>query len=87
MLSSRQGTDEKTSNMLMTQTGGRVSYQLPGRWRFNTVSFEGGVARTNDGLNRTTATLPRFLFIWTIVRPAKSAVEPAQSNAPIQTGN
>jgi len=83
-MTSHLGTGVKTSNMLMTQTGGRISYQLPGRLRFNTFSFEGSVARTHDGLNRTTTMLPRFLFLWTMVKPSKPAPEPAQASAPQQ---
>ena len=83
-MSSHLGTGVKTSNMLMTQTGGRISYQLPGRLRFNTFSFEGSVARTHDGLNRTTTMMPRFLFLWTMVKPSKPAPEPAQASVPQQ---
>ncbi len=83
-MTSHLGTGVRTSNLLMTQTGGRISYQLPGRLRFNTFSFEGSVARTHDGLNRTTMMMPRFLFLWTMVKPAKPAPEPAQASAPQQ---
>jgi len=84
-MTSQLGTGVRTSNMLMTQTGGRVSYQLPGRLRFNTFSFEGSVARTHDGLNRTTTMAPRFMVLWTMVRPAKPAPEPARAATAQQT--
>ena len=82
-LKSRLGSGITTSDMLMTQTGGRISYQLPGKLRFNTFSFEGSVARTRDGLagqptQMTAHMTPRFLFLWTMVRPSKPAPEPVQ---------
>lgn len=86
-MNSRLGTGERTFNMLMTQTGGRISYQLPGRWRFNTFSFEGTIARTRDGVNRTTLMTPRFLFLWTMIRPSKPPAEPAQASPAQQTTN
>jgi hypothetical protein len=84
-MTSQLGTGVRTSNMLMTQTGGRVSYHLPGRLRFNTFSFEGSVARTHDGLNRTTAMTPRFLFLWTMAKAPKPAPESPQAAVSQQT--
>ncbi len=77
-MKTRLGTGEYTARMWMTLSGGRISYQLPGRLRFNTFSFEGTVARTHDGLNRTITQMPRFMVLWTMVRPAKPAPEPVQ---------
>ncbi|MFN0112120.1 MAG: IPT/TIG domain-containing protein, partial [Blastocatellia bacterium] len=86
-MKTRLGSGEFTSNMLMTQTGGRISYQLPGRLRFNTFSFEGSAARTHDALNRTTMMTPRFLVLWTMVRPSKPAPEPVEKVAPAPATN
>ncbi|HWQ33948.1 MAG TPA: hypothetical protein VNQ79_13945 [Blastocatellia bacterium] len=62
------GSGVLTADTLMTQSGGRVSWQLPGRLRFSTFSFEGSLTRTRDGLHGTTILTPRLLFLWTLVR-------------------
>jgi hypothetical protein len=70
-----------TGDMLMTQTGGRVSWQMPGKWRFNTLSFEGTISRTSNGAPQSVINTPRFLFLWTMVKPSKPPVEAPQQTA------
>ena len=90
-MKSRLGGGVTTGDMLMTQTGGRVSWQAPGKWRFNTFSFEGTYARSSNGLNKSVLNTPRFLFLWTMVQPSKPRAEVPQQAAqsaqqPAQTG-
>jgi hypothetical protein len=71
-----------TGDMWMTQHGGRLAWQLPGKLRFNTLSFEGSQAWMRDGLSGMTQRTPRLLFLWTLVQPAKPA--PPREEPPAQ---
>jgi hypothetical protein len=58
----------KTADMLMTQYGGRVAWQMPGRFQFSTLSFESNYSRTQDRIFGSSITTPRLLVMWTIVK-------------------
>ena len=90
-MKSRLGGGLTTGDMLMTQSGGRVSWRAPGKWRFNTLSFESSFSRVSDGVNKSVLTTPRFLFLWTLVQPSKPPADVPQQAAqtaqsPAQTG-
>ncbi|MBI3426876.1 MAG: hypothetical protein HY011_28435 [Acidobacteria bacterium] len=85
-----------TGDMWMTNHGARLAWQLPGKYRFNVLSFEGSQMWMRDGLSGMTHRTPRLLFLWTIVQPAKPAppkeekqpqpeAQPQQSAPPSQT--
>jgi hypothetical protein len=42
------------------------------------LSFEGSQSWMRDSVNHTTMRTPRFLFLWTLVQPAKPAPQPEQ---------
>jgi hypothetical protein len=84
-----------TGDMWMTQHGGRLAWQLPGKFRFNTLSFEGSQAWMRDGLSGMTQRTPRLLFLWTLVQPTKPAppreeppaaeqAQPLEPSAPVK---
>ncbi len=62
-----------TGDMWMTNHGARLAWQLPGKLRFNVLSFEGSQMWLRDGLSGRTTRTPRLLFLWTIVQPSKPA--------------
>jgi hypothetical protein len=57
----------QTSDLLNSQAGTRITYQLPGRLRFNSFSFEGTYNRSHNALTNTTVATPRFLVLWTLI--------------------
>jgi hypothetical protein len=67
------GTGVRLTNTLMTQYGGRVAWQAPGQFRYNTFSVEGSQTCMRDSLQGTRNCAPRLLFLWTMVRPVKPA--------------
>lgn len=72
-----------TGDMWMTNHGARVSWQLPGKYRYNVFSFEGSQAWMRDGISGLTQRSPRLLFLWTIVQPTKPA-PPREEKQPQQ---
>ncbi|HKQ72249.1 MAG TPA: IPT/TIG domain-containing protein [Blastocatellia bacterium] len=80
-MKSRLGGGVTTGDLLMAQTGGRVSWRAPGKWRFNTLSFEGMRSRASDGVSKSVLNTPRFLFLWTMVQPSKPPAEVPQQTA------
>jgi hypothetical protein len=67
------GTGVRLTNTLVTQYGGRVAWQAPGQFRYNTFSVEGSQTCMRDSLQGTRNCAPRLLFLWTMVRPVKPA--------------
>jgi hypothetical protein len=73
-----------TGDLWMTQHGGRLAWQMPGKFRFNTLSFEGSQAWTHDGLSGMSHRTPRLLFLWTLVLPPKPAPPREEKPSPEQ---
>lgn len=61
------GSGVVTADSFSTQYGGRVAWQMPGRFRFSTFSIEGSAVRVRNGIDGTTILTPRLMFLWTIV--------------------
>lgn len=69
-------------DMWMTNHGARLSWQLPGKYRYNVFSFEGSQAWMRDGISGLTQRSPRLLFLWTIVQPSKPAPPKEEKQQP-----
>jgi hypothetical protein len=67
------GTLMRTSDMWASNAGGRLAWRLPGKLRFNILSFEASQAWMRDGLSGMRSNTPRYLFLWTLVQPSKPA--------------
>ena len=59
--------------MWASNAGGRLAWRLPGKLRFNILSFEASQAWMRDGLSGMRSNTPRYLFLWTLVQPSKPA--------------
>ena len=60
------GSGTVLADQLSTQYSGRISWQMPGRYKFSMLAFEGGQNHIHDALLGTDTYDPRILFLWTI---------------------
>jgi hypothetical protein len=67
------GPGLRVNDMLNAQYGGRLSWQMPGRMRFSTLSFEGSQSFSANRIQTTSITTPRLLVVWTLLRTSKQA--------------
>ena len=49
-----------------SQYSGRVSWQMPGKFKFSVISIEGGETRVRDVVQNTYKTDPRIVFQWAL---------------------
>lgn len=56
-----------TNDTLTEEYGGRVSWQMPGHFKFNTLSMEGDETRDRDNISGMNIRSTQLLLLWTIV--------------------
>ena len=55
-----------TADTYSLQYSGRLTWQMPGHYRFSTFSLEGGMTRMHDNLTGVDTETPRLLVVWNI---------------------
>jgi hypothetical protein len=63
--------DLRINDMLNAQYGGRLSWQMPGRLNFSTLSFEGSQSLSFSRIQDTEFKTLRVLVVWTLLRTSK----------------
>jgi len=65
------GPDLRINDILNVQYGGRLSWQMPGRLNFSTLSFEGSQSLFLNRIQGSDLKTPRLLVVWTLLRTSK----------------
>jgi hypothetical protein len=55
-----------TSDTLTGQYGGRVSWTMPGKWKFSTLSAQGSYNQNKDYVAQTEQDTTQLLVLWTL---------------------